>query len=60
MGEHDPSEGEVVVSGEGLAESFVVSGESAEASGPGEAALDDPTAGQENEAAFGHGVLDDL
>jgi hypothetical protein len=37
---------------------FVVSGESSEASGPGEAALDNLSARQRDEAALGHGVLD--
>ena len=39
-------------------EPFVISGESAEACGPGEAALDDPTARQQHEASFCHGMLD--
>ncbi len=40
-------------------ESFIISGKSSEASGPGEAAFDDPPFGQQDEASFGHGVLDD-
>jgi hypothetical protein len=43
LGEHDPSEGEVVVPSEGAAESFVISGESSETSGLGEASLNDPS-----------------
>jgi hypothetical protein len=39
-------------------EPFVISCESAEACGPGEAAFDDPTAWQQHEASFCHGVLD--
>ena len=39
-------------------EPLVISCESAEACGPGEAALDDPTAWQQHEASFCHGMLD--
>lgn len=46
VGEHNPSEGEVVVSGEGLGEAFVIPGESSEAGGPGEAPFHHPTSGQ--------------
>lgn len=60
MSKHDAGEGEVVKAFECDVESFVVAGNAAEASGPGEAAFDDPTARQENEAAFGHEVLDNL
>lgn len=42
----------------GLAESFVVSGQAAEAGGPGEAAFDHPAAGQQHETAFGLAVFD--
>jgi hypothetical protein len=41
-------------------ESFVVSGESSEARGPGEASFHDPSSWQRDEASFGHGVLDDF
>ena len=41
-------------------EPFVVSGESAEACGPSEAAFNDPAAGQQYETTFGHRVLDDF
>jgi hypothetical protein len=49
-----------VVSGEGLAQSFVISGKSAETSGPGEASLDDPSSWQQHEAALCLGMFDDL
>jgi hypothetical protein len=39
-------------------EPFVVSGESAEACGPGEASFYHPTARQEHEASFGHRMFD--
>jgi hypothetical protein len=39
-------------------EPLVVAHESAEASSPGEPSLHHPTARQQNEAAFGHGVFD--
>ena len=58
--EHEAREGEVVKGGECLGEAFVVSGQSAESCGPSEASLDDPSARQQDEAAFGLGVLDDL
>jgi hypothetical protein len=43
-----------------MAESFVISGESAEAGGPGEASLDEPSSWQQDEAALGLGVFDYL
>ena len=43
--------------GEGVWQTFVVTGEATEASHPAEAAFDDPTPGQEDEAAFGFGCL---
>ena len=49
-----------MISGEGVGESFVVSGESAEKRGPGEASLDDPSSWQQHEAALCLGVLDHL
>jgi hypothetical protein len=45
---------------EGSVESFVVSGKSAETSGPGEASFDNPSPWQQHEASFGHRVLDDF
>lgn len=47
-------------SGQSLCQSFIVSGQAAEARGPGEAALDDPAARQQDETAFGFGMFDDL
>ncbi len=41
-------------------ESFVVSGESAETGGPGEASFDHPATWQQDEATFRHGVFDDF
>ncbi len=41
-----------------LWKSFVVAGESSEACDPCEAGFDDPSAWQQDEASFGHGVLD--
>src|ERR1039458_7771462 len=58
--EHNAGEGEVVESFEGGVESFVIAGKAPEACCPCETAFDDPTAGQQDEAAFGHGVLDHL
>ena len=46
--------------GEGLCASLVVFHEPSEASGPCEGPLDDPSSGQEDEAAFGLWQLDDL
>ena len=40
-------------------QSFIVSCESAEACGPGEASLHHPSLGQQHKSTFGHGVLDD-
>ena len=45
---------------EGLWESFVVPSESAETSGPGEGAFDDPSARQQHEVSLRHGMLDHL
>ena len=39
---------------------FVVSGEPSKTRGPGEASFDDPSAWQQHEAAFRHGMLDHL
>jgi hypothetical protein len=43
---------------EGGVEPFVISGKAAEPCRPGEAAFDDPTAWQQHEASFCHGMLD--
>ena len=43
---------------EGLWEPFIVSGEASEACGPGKGAFDHPSARQQHEAAFCHGILD--
>ena len=45
---------------EGGVEPFVISGKAAEPCRPGEAAFDDPTAWQQHEASFCHGVPDDF
>src|SRR5882762_2570115 len=58
--EHEASEREVMEGGEGLRESLVVSGQSAEAGSPGEAAFHHPAARQQYEAALGLCVLDHL
>jgi hypothetical protein len=58
--EHEACDGEVVKGSKGLRESFILFGEPSEACGPGEAALDDPAARQQDEAAFGLCVLDHL
>jgi len=60
VGEHEPGEGEVVVSGERLGEVFVVPGESAEACGSGEASFHYPASRQQDKAALCLGTLDDL
>jgi hypothetical protein len=52
------SECGVMVAGQGSAKPFVVSGYASKSCGPGEAPLDDPAAGQQNDAAFGLCVLD--
>jgi hypothetical protein len=59
-GEHEACEGEGVESVEGCSEALIVSGESAEACGPGEGAFDHPAAWQQGVAALGHGMLDDF
>jgi hypothetical protein len=51
--EHEAREREVVKGGEGLREAFVVSGQASQAFGPCEASFDDPSSGQQHEAAFG-------
>src|ERR1700736_5564186 len=56
--EHEGGEGEQMKTFEGGVEPFVISGKAAEPRRPGEAALDDPTAWQQHEASFCHGVLD--
>src|SRR5260370_35383418 len=55
--EHEASEGEVMEGGESFRESLVVSGQSAEAGGPGEAEFHHPPARQQHETAFGLWVL---
>jgi hypothetical protein len=45
---------------EGGVEPFVISGKAAEPCRPGEAAFDAPTAWQQHEASFCHGVPDDF
>ena len=45
---------------EGCIEPLIVSGESSEACGPGEGAFDHPATWQQDEAALGHGMLDDF
>ena len=50
---HEDGEGDEVQADEGLGQAFVVAGEAAEACHPGEAAFDDPTPGQQDEAALG-------
>jgi len=57
---HEDGEGDVVKTLEGIGKAFVISGESAQAGCPGEAAFDDPPSWQEDEAAFCHRVLDDF
>ena len=57
VSEHECSEREQVESFECGVEPFVVSCETPEACGPGEASLNDPTAGQEHEASFCHGMF---
>ena len=55
---HEDGEGDEVEAFERGVESFVVSGETSESRCPGEAPFDDPSARQEDEAAFGQWVLD--
>ena len=59
MLEHDACKGDEVEACEDLGGPLIVLGEPSEAGGPGEGTLDDPSSGQENEAAFGLGQLDD-
>jgi hypothetical protein len=58
IAEHEGGEGEQMKTFEGGVEPFVMSGKAAEPRCPGEAAFDDPTAWQQHEASFCHGVLD--
>ena len=44
---------------QGLGPALIVTRQAAEASGPGETALNDPTSGQEHKAFLGFGQLDD-
>lgn len=55
--EHEASESEVMEGGEGLREALIASGQPSEARGLSEASLDHPEAWQQDEAAFGFGVL---
>jgi hypothetical protein len=50
---HEGEKGQLVKSGEGSGQSFVIADESAEASGPSKGALDDPSSQQEDKASFG-------
>jgi hypothetical protein len=59
-GEHEACEGEVVEAFQCRVEPFVVSSESAETGGPGQASFDHPASWQQDEAAFRHGTLDDF
>ncbi len=43
---------------EGCVEPFVVSGEAAEACGPGEGSFHHPAAWQQDKTSFGHGMFD--
>src|SRR5579875_3055698 len=47
-------------SGEGFCQALIISGQPAEAGSPGKTALDHPAAWQQDEAAFGLGMFDDL
>ena len=51
--EREVGEGDEVQAGEGLGQSLIVAGEAAEAGEPAEGALNDPSPGQEHEAALG-------
>ena len=57
---HENGEGDEMQTDKGVAQAFVIAGEAPEASHPGEAAFNDPTSGQEDEATLGDGQLDDL
>lgn len=54
---HEASKSEVVKSGEGLGKAFIVSCQAPEACGPGKAALNHPSARQEDEAVFRFGAF---
>ena len=60
MRQHETDKREVVQPRERRREPFVVAGEATEASRPRETALDDPASRQQDEAALGFGVRDDL
>ncbi len=60
MLEHEADEGDEVEVGEGAGVLLVVLDEAAEARGPGEGALDDRAAWQQDEASRGFGQFDDL
>ena len=55
MLEHEAGEGDEVEACECFGQAFIVADEAPEAGSPGEGAFDDPTPGQEDEAALGLG-----
>src|SRR4051812_25889025 len=57
---HEASKGEVVESGKGLGETFVVASQTAEPRRPRERSFNHPATGKEDEATLGLGMLDDF
>src|SRR4051812_45778746 len=58
--EHQADEGDEMEASECLGQTFVIAGEATEAGCPREVALDNPPPGEEDEATFRLGVLDDF
>jgi hypothetical protein len=58
--QHETGKGQKMQPGEPGRQALMIAGEPAKAGCPGKAALDDPAAGQEDEAVFGFWELDDF
>ena len=60
VSKHDAGQGEEMKSRQGLCQSLLVSGRATEACGAGKTAFDHPSARQQNQTAFGLGMLSDF
>src|SRR5262245_42296919 len=58
--QHENGKGQEMQASQGFRQPFVVASQSAAASSPGKAALNDPTAGQQDKAQLGFWELDDF
>ncbi len=58
--EHEAGKGEEMQAGQDVRQTLIVTRQPPEAGGPGEPTLDHPPLGEQDEAAFGLGQLDDL